>query len=80
MGSVSREKKVQSEQQKENKKKKIGCRYLLVQFSSVAQSCLTLCDPIDCSTLGFRVHHLLDRQSNQKFLYQELKYINIFRK
>ena len=23
---------------------------LLVQFSSVAQSCLTLCDPMDCST------------------------------
>ena len=24
-----------------------------VQFSSVAQSCLTLCDPMDCSTSGF---------------------------
>ena len=24
-----------------------------VQFSSVAQSCLTLCDPMDCSTPGF---------------------------
>ena len=30
-----------------------------VQFSSVAQSCLTLCDPMDCSTPGFPVHHLL---------------------
>ena len=30
-------------------------------FSSVAQSCLTLCDPIDCSMLGFPVpHHLPD--------------------
>ena len=29
----------------------------MVQFSSVTQSCLTLCDPIDCSTPGFRVHH-----------------------
>ena len=29
------------------------------QFSSVAQSCLTLCDPMDCSTLGFPVHHQL---------------------
>ena len=28
-----------------------------VQFSSVAQSCLTLCDPMDCSTPGFPVHH-----------------------
>ena len=26
------------------------------QFSSVAQSCLTLCDPTDCSTPGFPVH------------------------
>ena len=29
----------------------------IVQFSSVAQSCLTLCDPMDCSTPGFPVHH-----------------------
>ena len=27
-----------------------------VQFSSVAQLCLTLCDPMDCSTPGFSVH------------------------
>ena len=32
---------------------------LSVQFSSVAQSCLTLCDPMDCSTPGFPVHHQL---------------------
>ena len=30
-----------------------------VQFSSVAQSCLTLCNPIDCSTPGIPVHHQL---------------------
>ena len=30
-----------------------------VQFSSVAQSCLTLCDPMNCSTLGLPVHHQL---------------------
>ena len=30
-----------------------------VQFSSVAQLCLTLCDPMDCSTLGLPVHHHL---------------------
>ena len=30
-----------------------------IQFSSVAQSCLTLCDPIDCSTPGLPVHHQL---------------------
>ena len=29
------------------------------QFSSVAQSCLTLCDPMDCSTPIFPVHHQL---------------------
>ena len=28
-----------------------------VQFSSVAQSRPTLCDPTDCSTPGFPVHH-----------------------
>ena len=27
------------------------------QFSSVAQLCLTLCNPMDCSTLGLPVHH-----------------------
>ena len=29
------------------------------QFRSVAQSCLTLCDPMNCSTPGFPVHHQL---------------------
>ena len=28
-----------------------------VQFSSVFQPCPTLCDPMDCSTPGFPVHH-----------------------
>ena len=32
---------------------------LSVQFSSVAQSCPTLCDPTDGSTLGLPVHHQL---------------------
>ena len=30
-----------------------------VQFSSVAQSCPTLCDPMNCSTPGLSVHHQL---------------------
>ena len=30
-----------------------------VQFSSVAQLCLTLCDPMDYNTPGFPVHHQL---------------------
>ena len=32
---------------------------LVIQFSSVAQSCATLYNPIDCSTPGFPVHHQL---------------------
>ena len=32
---------------------------LSVQFSSVAQSCPTLCSPMDCSTPGFPVRHQL---------------------
>ena len=31
-----------------------GCEKMLA-----AQSCLTLCDPVDCSTLGHPVHHQL---------------------
>ena len=30
-----------------------------VQFSSVTQSCLILCDPMDCSTTALPVHHQL---------------------
>ena len=30
-----------------------------VQFSAVAQSCPTMCDPIDCSVPGLPVHHQL---------------------
>ena len=33
--------------------------YVTNQLSSVTQSCLTLCDPRDCSTPGFPVHHQL---------------------
>ena len=35
---------------------KSGC---WVKFSSVTQSCLTLSDPMDCSTPGFPVPHQL---------------------
>ena len=34
----------------------VGSRYTV---SSVTQLCLTLCDPMDCSTPGFPVHHQL---------------------
>ena len=30
-----------------------------VQFSSVAQSCLTFCDPMNCSMPGLAIHHQL---------------------
>ena len=31
----------------------------IIQFSSVPQSCPTLCDPMNCSTPGLPVHHQL---------------------
>ena len=36
---------------------KYMCR--IIQFSSVAQSCLTICNHMDCSMPGFPVHHKL---------------------
>ena len=35
--------------------------YYFFQFSSVAQSCPTLSDPMDCSTPGLPVHHQLPK-------------------
>ena len=37
----------------------ISSAWHISQFSSVAQLCLTLCEPMDCSTPGFPVHHQL---------------------
>ena len=50
-----------------NKNKKGKCKkhmlkiftHSSVQFSSVTQSCPTLCDPMNCSTSGLPVHHQL---------------------
>ena len=39
-----------------------------VQFSLVAQSCLTLCDPMDCSTSGHPVHHQLPEFTQTMFI------------
>ena len=36
-----------------------GIYFDSVQFSSVAQSCPTLCDPMNCSSPGLPVHHQL---------------------
>ena len=33
--------------------------FFFIQFSSVAQSCPTLCKPMDCSTPGLPIHHQL---------------------
>ena len=34
-------------------------KYLMESVSSVARSCLTLCNPMECSTPGFPVHYQL---------------------
>ena len=39
-----------------------------VQFSSVARSCPTLCDPMNCSTPGLPVHHQLP-ESTQAYVH-----------
>ena len=39
------------------KKKHLTVGLYSVQFISVAQSSLTLCDPMNCSTRGLPVHH-----------------------
>ena len=38
-----------------------GSKRVRHDFSSVIQSCPTLCDPTDCSTPGFPVHHQLPK-------------------
>ena len=41
---------------------RLSCNYCSapdIQFSLVAQLCPTLCNPLDCSTPGFPVHHQL---------------------
>ena len=35
---------------------RVPCALHCIHFSSVTQSCLTLCDPMDCSTPGLPVH------------------------
>ena len=38
--------------------------YFFNQFSSVAQSCLSFCAPIDCIMPGFPVHHQLSENAS----------------
>ena len=42
-----------------NKKHTYRLMFISIQFSSVTQSCLTLCDPVDSSMPGLPVHHQL---------------------
>ena len=44
-----------------NHKSLHNCLEVTVQFSSVAQFCSTLCDPMDRSTPGLPVHHQLPK-------------------
>ena len=44
----------------------------IVQFSSVAQSCLTLCNPMNRSTPGLPVHHQL-QEFTQTHVFREMK-------
>ena len=46
-----------------------------VQFSSVTQSCPTLCDPMDCSMPGFPVHHHLPEftQTHVHWVYDSIQ-------
>ena len=46
-----------------------------VQFSSVAQSCLTVCNTMDCSLPGFPVHHQL-LEFAQTHVRQVIKHID----
>ena len=70
--------KEKNNQTKKAKDNPISCKIIYydvfpccsVQFSSFTQSCLTLCDPMDCSMPGFPVHHQL--QSLLKLMSIEL--------
>ena len=46
----------------------LGTVLFLLQFISVAQSCRTLCDPINCSTPGLSVHHQLPEFTQTLFI------------
>ena len=58
---------IANHQRKTNKNHEIYSHIYSVQFSSVAQSCLTLCDPMDCSMPGFPVHHQLPELAQTHF-------------
>ena len=56
----------------------IGADFIeAVQFSSVTQSCLTLCNPMECSTTGLPVHHQLP-ELTQTYVYWVSDAIQLF--
>ena len=55
----------------------VNYHHLHVSVSSVIQSCLTLCDPMDCSIPGFPVHHQL-LEPTQTHVYRVSDAIQLF--
>jgi len=53
----------------QERRSSVYCWVQSVQFSSVAQSCPTLCDPMNHNTPGFSVHHQL-LESTQAHVYR----------
>ena len=49
---------------------KDSVQFSSVQFISVTQSCLTLCDPINCSTPGLPVHQLPEFTQTQTHIHR----------
>ena len=54
--------------EEETIKFELKCFPLTAEFSSVAQSYLTLCHPMDCSTPGFPVRHQLPELAQTHFI------------
>ena len=63
----------------------VGCHFLLQCMkvkseSEVAQSCLTLCDPMDCSLLGSSVHGVFQARVLEwgAIAFSDIKYYILF--
>ena len=41
----------------------MSTKFFYFQFSSVTQSCPTLCNPMNCSTPGLPIHHQLSEST-----------------
>ena len=57
--AIREEKEIKGIQIGKEEVKLLLCADDMNQFSSVAQSCPTLCDPMNCNTPGLPVHHQL---------------------